>query len=189
MNIDGTTLARRALAQYLLSVQVNERVTVARSTGWIEINKQPAFVLPSEITLARAASEQIILAGHIRAPYGQHGTLDGWRESIAKPGRRSLHAAGFVLATAFTGPLLMLGGSRGAALCICTAPPAWARRPLLRIAASVWGSGADGGYVRTWRTTANGLEGTLASASDTLLPLDELGQAEGAARIGLRRST
>ena len=49
----------------------------------------------------------------------------------------------------------------------------------LRTAASVWGSGADGGYVRTWRSTANGLEATLAGANDTFLPLDEVGQADG----------
>ena len=49
----------------------------------------------------------------------------------------------------------------------------------LRMAASVWGSGADGGYVRTWRSTANGLEATFAGACDTCLPLDEVGQVEG----------
>jgi Domain of unknown function (DUF927) len=41
------------------------------------------------------------------------------------------------------------------------------------------GSGADGGYVRTWRATANGLEAAFAGAKDTCLPLDELGQVEG----------
>ena len=49
----------------------------------------------------------------------------------------------------------------------------------LRMAASVWGSGADGGDVRTWRSTANGIEATLAGANDTCLPLDEVGQADG----------
>jgi uncharacterized protein (DUF927 family) len=33
--------------------------------------------------------------------------------------------------------------------------------------------------MRSWRATANGLEGNLAGACDTLLPLDEVGQAEG----------
>jgi putative DNA primase/helicase len=33
--------------------------------------------------------------------------------------------------------------------------------------------------VRTWRSTANGLEGAFAGANDTCLPLDEVGQVEG----------
>ena len=49
---------------------------------------------------------------------------------------------------------------------------------LLQIAASVWGRGASPGYVRAWRATANGLEGAAASANDTALVLDELGQVE-----------
>ena len=41
------------------------------------------------------------------------------------------------------------------------------------MATSVWGGK---NLVRTWRTTSNGLEGTAASADDTLLSLDELGE-------------
>ena len=176
MDIDGTALSRRAVAQYLLSLRANERVTVARATGWLLINKQPAFILPNEI-IGASGVEKIILAEHIRAPYGQRGTLDAWRESIATPAGDHLMLR-FVIATAFAGPLLMLGGFESG-LAHLYGPSSVGKTTLLKIAASVWGSGADGGYVRTWRTTANGLEATLASASDTLLPLDELGQAEG----------
>jgi putative DNA primase/helicase len=49
---------------------------------------------------------------------------------------------------------------------------------LLSLAASVWGPGGKPGYVRTWRATANGLEGAAAGATDTALILDELGQVE-----------
>jgi putative DNA primase/helicase len=41
-----------------------------------------------------------------------------------------------------------------------------------------WGRGATPGYVRAWRVTANGLEGAAASASDTVLILDELSVVE-----------
>src|SRR5262249_23781342 len=47
----------------------------------------------------------------------------------------------------------------------------------LTAAASVWGRGDERGIIKTWRATANGLEGTAAIHSDTLLPLDELGVA------------
>jgi uncharacterized protein (DUF927 family) len=40
----------------------------------------------------------------------------------------------------------------------------------------VWGGGGIRGYVRTWRSTANGLESMAEGHCDTLLCLDELGQ-------------
>lgn len=49
---------------------------------------------------------------------------------------------------------------------------------MLQAAASVWGRGGTPGYVRSWRATANGLEGAAASATDTCLVLDELGVGE-----------
>ncbi|MBR0692565.1 DUF927 domain-containing protein [Bradyrhizobium lablabi] len=44
------------------------------------------------------------------------------------------------------------------------------------MAGSVWGGGARGGYVRSWRATANGLEGVALAHCDALLCLDELSQ-------------
>ena len=41
-----------------------------------------------------------------------------------------------------------------------------------------FGGGRTPGYVRTWRATANGLEGAAAGATDTALILDELAQVE-----------
>jgi len=46
----------------------------------------------------------------------------------------------------------------------------------LHVAGSVWGGGDANGYVRSWRATANGLEGVSLGHSDTLLCLDELSQ-------------
>jgi putative DNA primase/helicase len=50
----------------------------------------------------------------------------------------------------------------------------------LQAAASVWGRGEreNGGYVRTWRATANGQEGAAAQSTDTVMVLDELGQLD-----------
>jgi uncharacterized protein (DUF927 family) len=150
-------------------------VTVARRIGWIEVGPTRAFVLPGEI-IGDNLDERVILANEAGAPYERCGTLDDWRTAVATPAgdHRMLR---FSIATALAGPLLLLGefesglfhlhgfSSEGKTTC-------------LRTGASVWGSGADGAYLRTWRATANGLEATLASVCDTFLPLDEVGQAD-----------
>ena len=55
----------------------------------------------------------------------------------------------------------------------------------LLTAGSFWGGGPDG-YIRSWRATANGLEGIACAHNDGFLPLDELGQvsAREAGQIG-----
>ena len=82
------------------------------------------------------------------------------------------------LSTALAGPLLWSAGFESGVFHLC-GPSSIGKTTLLRVAASVWGSGADNGYVRVWRATANGLEANMAGACDTLLPLDEVGQVDG----------
>jgi uncharacterized protein (DUF927 family) len=177
MKIKGTISARLSLVEYLISADAEQRVTVAHSTGWVAIGKQLAFVLPSEIISATGVDERVILAGRVHAPYDWRGALESWRDVIAAPAadHRMLR---FAIATAFCGPLLFLGNFESG-LVHLHGPSSVGKTTLLKVAASVWGSGADGGYVRSWRTTANALEATLASVCDTLLLLDELGQADG----------
>jgi putative DNA primase/helicase len=57
-------------------------------------------------------------------------------------------------------------------------PSSIGKSAMLAAGASVWGRGGSPGYVRSWRATANGLEGAAASATDTCLVLDELGVGE-----------
>jgi uncharacterized protein (DUF927 family) len=76
-----------------------------------------------------------------------------------------------------SGPLLHLAGQEGGGVNFF-GQSSRGKTTLLQTAASVWGRGASPGYVRAWRATANGLERAAASASDTALVLDELGQVE-----------
>jgi uncharacterized protein (DUF927 family) len=70
--------------------------------------------------------------------------------------------------------LLHLAGQEGGGLNIFGGS-SLGKTTVIQLAASVWGRGTSPGYVRAWRATANGLEGAAASASDTVLILDELG--------------
>jgi len=46
------------------------------------------------------------------------------------------------------------------------------------VAGSVWGGGGKDGYLRSWRSTANGLESTALRHNDGVLCLDELQQVD-----------
>jgi uncharacterized protein (DUF927 family) len=175
MDIKCTPTARRLFVEYLASVDVKERVTVVHRNGWHDIDGARAFALPGEVINA-VGKERVVLAKEAVGPYRQCGTLKDWTATVGAlaADHRLLR---FSIATALAGTLLGIGGESG---CFhFFGQSSVGKTTCLRMAASVWGSGADGGYIRTWRATANGLEAAFAGASDTCLPLDELGQVEG----------
>jgi putative DNA primase/helicase len=172
----STPTARRLFAEFLASVDVKDRVTVVRHSGWLDIGGSRAFALPSEI-INGAAKERVILAKDIAGPYCQSGSLEDWKDSVGvvAANHRFLR---FSIATALAGTLLHLGGFESGCFHL-HGKSSEGKTTWLRVGASVWGSGANNGYVRTWRSTANGLEATFAGSCDTCLPLDEVGQVEG----------
>jgi putative DNA primase/helicase len=78
------------------------------------------------------------------------------------------------ISAAFVGPLLHLAGLESGGLHLF-GTSSTGKTTLLKLAASVWG---DSGVVRSWRATANGLEGVANRTSDVILILDELGQRD-----------
>jgi uncharacterized protein (DUF927 family) len=175
MDITCTPTARRRFAEFLASADIKDRVTVVHRSGWLDIGGARAFALPSEII--NGGKERVILAKEAAGAYGQRGTLDDWKESVGAlaGGHRLLRLS---IATALAGTLLSIGGFESGCFHLY-GRSSEGKTTCLRMAGSVWGSGADGGFVRTWRSTANGLEGAFAGANDTCLPLDEVGQVEG----------
>jgi uncharacterized protein DUF927/Toprim domain-containing protein len=152
MNIKCTVSARQSFAQYLASTQASERVTTAHRIGWHEAEGGLVFVLPDEI-IGDGDGERIMLTKSVDALYDRRGDLADWQTHVAKPAgdHRMLR---FSIAVAFAGPLLFLGGCESG-LFHLHAPSSEGKTTGLRCAASVWGSGSDGGYLRAWRATAN----------------------------------
>jgi len=176
---EGLRIARngqRQLADYLAGARVKGRVTIVQRTGWHEIGNKAVFVLPLESIGPRGA-ESVILDAAAHGPYEARGSLPDWQGGVGK--LASGHALPILaISAALAGPLLFLAGQEGGGVHFCGLSSK-GKTTLLQMAASVWGRGdAGGGYVRAWRATANGLEGAAASASDTALILDELGQVE-----------
>jgi hypothetical protein len=168
---------RRLLASYLLSFDTKDRVTLVMRAGWHVIHGQSVFVLPHKTIAAVPLPEQVILtaaAGNRRqGAYGADGTLTEWKNGVGK--LASGHALPVLaISAALAGPLLSLARYEGGGVHIF-GPSSSGKTTVVKMAASVW---RRGDALPTWRATANGLEGELARASDTFMPLDELGQAD-----------
>ncbi len=172
---EGLTINRsqqRQLAIYLGGANVKSRVTIVHRTGWHDIGGHQVFVLPDE-TIGPKGSERVILDASAVGPYEMRGTLKEWQDGVGA--LSSGHAlAALAISTALAGPLLHLASQEGGGVNIFGGS-SLGKTTIIQLAASVWGRGASPGYVRAWRATANGLEGAAASASDTVLILDELG--------------
>lgn len=197
--------ARNLLNRFLAEYESKRRFRCVPRTGW----HCGAYVLPDEVLypcffvgqvgrVGQAAPDKDIQASHNKKcvwdvwdkesivlqtqaahnPFQCAGTLDGWRESVAAwaQGNSRLMLA---LCASLAAPLLEPLGMESGGLNF-TGASSTGKSTALALAASVWGKGAGaGGFVQSWRATANGLEGAAALHSDSLLCLDELGQASG----------
>lgn len=105
--------------------------------------------------------------------FGQQGTLDTWNSQIGRlcSGNSRLMLA---VCTALAGPLLRpLGIENGGFHLV--GPSSVGKTTALRVAASVYGP--QDGFIRSWRSTSNGLEAVAAGLNDCILLIDEMNQA------------
>jgi putative DNA primase/helicase len=158
---------RPHLVDYFNNIEVDDRVTLVPRTGWHMVGRRRVFVLPGE---AFGAVELVLLNADTASPYGHRGSLTNWQNSIGRltTGQR---LGVLAVSTAFAGPLLDLCGQDGGGIHY-RGGSSTGKTSLARAAASVWGPRT---YTRSWRATANGLEGAAVLATDTVLILDELG--------------
>ena len=166
--------ARMALLEYLADHDCEERQTVVERIGW----HGTAFVLPDE-QFGEVHGESLVL--HLGDappnPFRQAGTLAVWQAGVAALCRGNSRLE-FALSAALAGPLLHLTGGEAGGFHLCGASST-GKTTALTASGSVWGGGGATGYLRMWRTTANGLEAVAALHNDTFLCLDEIGQIDG----------
>ena len=166
---------QKELVEYLSGVAVSERVTNVGRTGWHEVGGNRVFVLPSE-TVSVGMGERVALDATAHGPYEARGSLGDWKQGVGT--LTAGHALPvFMVSAALAGPLAHLVGAEGGGVHVF-GQSSIGKSAMLAAGASVWGRGGSPGYVRSWRATANGLEGAAASATDTCLVLDELGVGE-----------
>lgn len=162
---------RARLLEYLAKANPPLRVRCATKIGW----HGTAFVLPDGPI--GPAAEPIFLQtpAPLDHAFSVSGNLEEWQQAVGRVcvgNSRLVLAVCAALAAPLLHPMGMAGGGfhfRGAS--------STGKTTALNVAASVCGDPRR--YVRTWRSTANGLEGAALAHNDGLLVLDELGQIDG----------
>jgi len=173
-SIQGT----RDLRQFIASVRTKLRLRCVDRAGWHPTQDGHSFILPGGHTIGSGARSVVFQSS--RATTGREfataGTLADWQREIAAYAVGNSRLALFISA-AFAGPLLDMAGEQSGGIHLVGKSQS-GKSTSAFIAGSVWGRGDREGQIRAWRGTANGLEGVAAETSDTVLILDEMGQAD-----------
>ncbi len=160
------------LKKYLHEAKPAKFVRQVSRSGWHD----KAFVLPKE-TIGDLDGEEVLFDGAENTAFAQAGTLEDWQVSIAEPCKGNSRLL-FAVSAAFAAILLRPCDVESGGV-VFVGDSSSGKTTNLQVSASVWGKGSEsGGFLRTWRATANGLEGTASEFSDCLLCLDELGQVD-----------
>lgn len=170
MGLEISPKKRLMFGDYLQSRVPRDRVRCATSVGWCG---RHAFVLPDEVIGPGKATVIFQSGERTHEEHGQAGTLDAWRELVA--GRaigNPLLMLG--ISAAFVGPLLWPAKQEPGGLHL-VGDSSTGKSTILEAARSVWGGAS---FKRSWRATANGLEGVSVLHNDGLLPLDELSECD-----------
>ncbi len=178
LSCGSSAASHELLKEFVGAVKVARMLRCVTSTGWHTTDNAAVFVLPGSEAFGRGAADTILQAEYVHATtaYRMRGNLDDWQRDVAAL------AAGndllvFTLAAGFCGPLLDVMGEPSGGIHLVGASRS-GKSTAAMLAGSVWGPPLPDGQMRQWRATANGLEGAAAETRDTLLILDELGQAD-----------
>lgn len=166
----GLTFSRKhrtLLLDYLMHEQPTRRIIAATKVGW----HGQAFVLHNQTV----GNGDIVFQSEISAEndFLKAGTEDGWKSEIGQlcAGNIPLMLS---ISAALSGPLFNgLNRKQGAGI-HWIGDSSSGKSTAAEIAASVWGPPE---FIRSWSTTANGLEGMAAAHNDTCLILDEIDEA------------
>ena len=163
---------RDLLTTYIQTAVTKERMLCVPRIGW----HGESFVLPTE-TVGATGSEQVIFQTTHEMEHSLEiaGTLDDWKQNVAHRCSGNSRLL-FAVSCSFAGPLLALAGAESGGIHF-VGKSSTGKTSMLCAAGSVNGGGR-GGFVKSWRTTANGLEAIADLHNDLTLLLDELSQVD-----------
>jgi putative DNA primase/helicase len=169
LRIESSPKARNKLVNFLQNTPIEKRIVCIPKIGW----HGEHFVLPNQVV---PATNELVFQSEIEefAGHAAAGSLEEWQDHIALPCRGNSRLL-LALSTAVAAPLLSLVSHENFGFHFIGASSI-GKTTALQVAASIWGSPK---LQESWKATANALEAVAVSHNDSLLCLDELGQAEG----------
>ncbi|MGF6637024.1 DUF927 domain-containing protein [Paraburkholderia sp. MM6662-R1] len=154
---------------YLAHAKTRDAHELVRSVGWSGMN----YVRADRVFGVNAEAVALDPEAPASAAFRHEGTLERWNDEIGKyceSNSRLMLAACVALAA----PLLRLLGMESGGVHL-VGQSSVGKTTAMKVAASIWGKSTD--FIRSWRSTSNGLEAVAASLNDSVLLLDEMGQA------------
>jgi len=161
--------ARNQLSMYLQGRTPARRMRCALQVGWAG----DSFVLPDQVIGPDAAGVIFQSGERGHEEYTKAGTLEGWKEGIASKARRNPLLL-LMLSAGFAGPMLKRCNSESGGVHVI-GDSSTGKTTGIEAACSIWGGPS---YKRSWRATANGMEGAAALFNDGLLALDEISECD-----------
>ena len=169
---------RQLLRQYLIESNPAARARIVKTTGWHQAGQSdPVYVLPSRTFGVDGEQWLYDVTGDPPKHFAARGTLTEWRDNVAALCVGNTRLV-FAVSAAYAAPLLYLTKDESGGFHLA-GNSSDGKTSVLVAASSV--SGPPRENVQRWRTTDNSLEGTSARYCDSLLPLDDIGQADSKA--------
>jgi len=169
VEIQPGTSARNLLSMYLQTNPPKLKIQCALQVGWCG----DSFVLPDKV-YGRDSDTIIFQSGErARDEFTQAGTVEGWREKIALRAIQNTILT-VAISAAFAAPLSKKCNAESGGLHF-VGNSSIGKSSAIDAACSVWGGE---NFKRSWKTTANGLEGAAVLFNDCLLALDEIGECD-----------
>jgi putative DNA primase/helicase len=169
MGVQIDPSAHRLLGQYLQSLTPTRRMRCTLSVGWCVAD----YVLPDEVIGPSASGVTFQSGERGHEEHARAGTFEGWKQGIAAlaVGNPLLMIA---LSASFVGPLLARCNAEGGGVHF-VGDSSTGKTTAIEAACATWGGPT---FRRSWRATANGIEGAAALFNDNLLALDEISEAD-----------
>ena len=146
-----------------------KRYTEVNQTGWIN---ETSYLCPS-FSVSDSKNNFIMQESH-DVGYAISGTFEKWREQVADLCQNNSLLT-FSLCVALAPILLRYFPEINTTIFHLVGRSSIGKTTALKVAASVWGNPKK--YIKQWRATGNAQEGIAEKHNDSLLLLDEIGQA------------
>ncbi|WP_293374786.1 DUF927 domain-containing protein [Nevskia sp.] len=159
----------RLLSRYLQEPPPKRKVRCALQVGW----SGSSYVMPNAIIGGDVGAVIFQSGERTHGEHGHSGTMPDWQRGIATPAIDNPILI-LALTIAFAGPLLAKCNAESGGVHL-HGDSSTGKSTAIEAACSVWGGRAS---VRSWKATANGMEGVAAMCNDNLLALDEISECD-----------